>query len=684
MATRLGVDVGGTFTDLVFYDDETGAVTVAKGSTTPASPDQGVVTVVTEAIEANRLAAANLFLHGTTVGINALLERKGSVVGLLTTAGFRDVLETRRGEREAMYDMLWKPPPPLVPRRLRAPVTERILATGMIEVPLVEADVRAAAEIYAREGVVSVAIVFINAYANPAHELAAQEILRAAGFAGEISLSHEVSGEYREYERSSTTVVDAYVRPIVSGYLRRLESDLGSAGFEGDCLVTRSGGGSMLFSEAEARPFETVMSGPVAGAVGSAELCAALGITEAITADVGGTSFDTCLIVDGRPQVKYEGKVAGMPLQTPWVDVRSIGAGGGSIAYIDEGGLLVVGPRSAGAMPGPICYGRGGVEPTVTDAAAVLGMLAFGELAGGVRLDIGAARSALAKLGAEIGLDAEAAARGVLTIANAAMANAIRSVTIEQGQDPREATLIAFGGAGPLFGTLLADELNIGQVIVPSYAGNFSAWGLLGQDITRSAAVTSIHRLDDEHLAAANDALRGLFERLAARSTDTPLAVADEISEAALDLRYLGQEYTLTVRPPTAAGRIEATAEAVRAQFESDYERTFAHTLEEPVEIVSIRATVRRPLPRTSVRSAEQGTGGEERLIDAYSFNAGATVPFRVLQRSWLPVGSELQGPAIILEATTTTYVDADFRLRVDPSNVLFLTNTATTAGRLS
>jgi N-methylhydantoinase A len=676
MATRLGVDVGGTFTDLVFYDDETGEVRVAKGSTTPESPDKGVVGVVSKAVPGDRLAAASLFLHGTTVGLNALLQRSGSVVGLLTTRGFRDVLETRRGEREAMYDMLWRAPTPLVPRRLRLPVTERVRADGIVETELVEIDVREAAAVFAREGVEAVAIVFINSFTNAAHELAARDALVAAGFSGEISLSHEVSGEYREYERSSTTVVDAYVRPIVSNYLRRLEANLGDAGFAGECLITRSGGGSMVFREAEARPFETVMSGPVAGAVGSAELCRELGVSEAITADVGGTSFDTCLIVDGRPQVKYEGNVASMPLQTPWVDVRSIGAGGGSVAYIDEGGLLVVGPRSAGAVPGPICYGRGGTEPTVTDAAAVLGMLGFGELAGGVRLEIERARETLGVLGANLDLNADGAARGVLTIISAAMANAIRSVTIEQGRDPREAKLIVFGGAGPLFGTLLARELDIREILIPRYAGNFSAWGLLGQDITRSAARTSIHTLDDRGLAAAKTVVDELFERLKARGSAAPAGIEEEISEAALDLRYLGQEYTLTVRPRTVDGQIAASAAEVRESFESDYERTFGHTLSEPVEIVSVRATIRKPLPR---KIAETNGGvraaNRARVIDAYSFTEDDRISFPVIDRASLEPGTEMDGPAIVLEETATSYVDTGYRMRVDTSGVLSLTD---------
>lgn len=673
MATRLGVDVGGTFTDLVFYDDETGEVIVGKGSTTPASPDRGVAQVISDALGDSPLQASGYFLHGTTVGINALLERKGAVVGLLTTAGFRDVLETRRGDRDAMYDNLWKAPPPLVPRRLRMAVEERIRADGSVETPFNAEDVRRALDVFQVEGVESVAVVFINAYANSSHELAAKDALRKFGFEGEISLSHEVSGEYREYERSSTTVVDAYVRPRVSNYLRRLETTLNDQGFAGECLVTRSGGGAMAFGEAEARPFETIMSGPVAGAVGAGELCRELAIEQAITADVGGTSFDTCLISGGRPQVKYEGKVLGMPIQSPWVDVRSIGAGGGSIAYVDAGALLRVGPQSAGAAPGPVCYRRGGTEATVTDAAAVLGMLAFGELAGGVTLDLDGASAALARLGDRLGLGVDDVAQGILTIANAAMANAIRSVTVEQGQDPRQATLIAFGGAGPLFGTLLARELDIVEIVVPNYAGNFSAWGLLGQDLTRSAALTSIRRLDDAGLDEANTVLETLFGRLRERGGGDLRPT--ETLEPALDLRYAGQEYTLTVHPPASEGVISAGRDEVEAVFTRDYDRTFGHKLSEPIEIVSIRATSREPLPRKARERAlgQSPAPREQRSIEAHSFARGARETFAVVDRSAIPIGSTLAGPAIVLEPTTTTYVDAGFELEVHPSGTLFI-----------
>lgn len=670
MATRVGVDVGGTFTDLVFYDDATGEVRVAKGSTTPSEPDRGVANTMRAGVPRDLLRQTEYFLHGTTVGINALLERKGARVGLLTTAGFRDVLELRRGDRREMYDLQWQADPVLVPRRLRRPVVERMRADGTVMTPLDPASVEEAIEVFKGEGVDAVAVCFMNAYANPQHELDAEAALRQFGFEGEVSLGHHISREYREYERTSTTVVDAYVRPAVSSYLRRLEGTLRDQGFDGECLITRSGGGSLSFQEAGQRPFETVMSGPVAGAVGAGELCRLLGFSRAVTADVGGTSFDTCLITDGWPTVKYQGMVGDMPLQSPWVDVRSIGAGGGSIAYVDEGRLLRVGPQSAGAVPGPVCYGRGGTQPTTTDAAAVLGMLAFGELADDVRLDIDAAGRAVEELGERLGLGRDETASGILTIANAAMANAIHSVSVAEGEDPRKAALIAFGGAGPLFGTLLAEALDMRTVIVPMHAGNFSAWGLLGQDITRGSSVTAINPLTDTGLGEARATLRWLYDDLAKRGSDG--RDRDTTHEAALDLRYVGQEYTLTVQWP---GSETEDAVSIEQRFTEQYTRTFGHSLDEAVEIVSVRATARDALPRRSQERA--GVDGERslepRTIDAYSFARRERVPFTVLDRDALGVGSPLAGPLILLEPTATTYIDAGYDVRVGDAGALII-----------
>jgi N-methylhydantoinase A len=677
VATRFGVDVGGTFTDLIFYDDRSGEVRVAKEPTTVAGPEEGVIRAVAAAVPDSLVREAQFFLHGTTVGLNSLLERKGAVVGLLATRGFRDILEIRRGDRDEPYNLFWTQPLPLVPRHLRLPVTERIRADGQIHTPLDEEDILQALAVFQAEGVSCIAVAFLSSYANPEHELAAERALRRLGFKGEISLSHQVSGEYREYERTCTTVIDAYVRPRVTSYLRRLEERLRQNGFSGGVLVTRSGGGAMSFAEAQARPVETILSGPVAGAEGAAELARTLDIDDVITADVGGTSFDTCLITGGRPQLMYEGRVAGFPVQTPWVDVRSIGAGGGSIAYVDVGGLLRVGPRSAGADPGPASYGRGGTEPTVTDAAAVLGMLATGELAGGVRLNLERARAALAPLAAKLGFSLEDTARGILTIVNANMANAIREITVEQGQDPRRAILLPFGGAGPLFGTLLARELEIRKLVIPPYAGNFSAWGLLGSDLRRTAARTRILRLSAAALDEVNQILDGLFAELASRSDAGE--TGEPLREVGLDMRYVGQEHTLTIAVHTEQGQLAVDPAAIRESFYIDYQRTFGHVMDEAIEIVSIRATLRTPLPRRATEHEVGGATSHNRLPDsvhAYSFTRDTWLDFAILDRATLSAGTRIGGPAIILEETATTYLDAGFRAEVHASGSIFVTDT--------
>jgi N-methylhydantoinase A len=682
MPGRIGVDVGGTFTDLIHLDEATGKVSVGKGPSNPAAVDQAVRAVVQGSVDPAAVGAAGFFLHGTTVGLNALIERKGARVGILTTEGFRDVLEVRRLMRvdehgDHMWNHLFKTPEPLVGRPLRLGVEERILADGSVRTPLSPDGVRAAAEVFAREDVECVAIVFINSHANPAHELEAARLLREAGFSGPLSLSHEVTGQYREYERTSTTVVDAYVRPAVGGYLERLESGLRDEGFDGECLIMTSSGGCVAFAEARLRPFETVMSGPVAGAVGASRLCGELGLGLAIAADVGGTSFDTCLLVDGRPRVKYEGEVVGMPLQAPWVDVRSVGAGGGSIAWV-EGGLLKVGPRSAGAQPGPVCYARGGTEPTVTDAAVTLGMLERETLASGLRLDVDGAKAALSELGDELGLGAEQAAQGVLRVAGASMAGAIRAVSIEVGEDPRGAALIAYGGAGPLFASLLARELGIRTIVIPRHAGNFSAWGLLQQDVVRSAALTIVSPLDDDGIARAGETLRRLFAQLDARSGKRVAGVVTH--EAELDLRYPGQEYTLTIAVALDGDRIGEAPAAIAARFGEAYERNYGHSFDVGVDILSVRAIERTALPLPAGRAAAvpstNGAPPARGSATAFSFAREERCEFKVLDRDALAPGRDFKGPAIVMEPTTTTYVDAGLRGAVHESGALVLSDT--------
>ncbi|HEY4098458.1 MAG TPA: hydantoinase/oxoprolinase family protein [Baekduia sp.] len=673
MTTRLGVDVGGTFTDLVFFDETTRQIRVAKAPTTPNEPEQGILNAVDAALEDGLLQRADYFLHGTTVGLNALLERRGAVVGLLATRGFRDTLEIRRGDRAEMYNLFWKQPEALVPRRLRLPIRERLLASGEVHTPIELDDVRAAAATFAAEGVTAVAIAFLHGYANGEHELAAAQALREAGFEGELSLSHQVSGEYREYERTTTTVIDAFVRARMSHYLDRLNDGLGGRGFDGAALVTRSGGGAMSFGEAAERPFETIMSGPVAGAEGASEMARSLGFDSVVTADVGGTSFDTCLITRGRPTTLYEGEIVGLPVQTPWVDVRSIGAGGGSIGYVDLGGLLRVGPRSAGAVPGPACYGRGGTEPAVTDAAFLLGMLGDGDLAGDVTLDRDAAEAAMAPLAEALGFDSGQVARGMLQIATANMAGAIREITVEQGVDPREAVLMPFGGAGPLFLSLLARELGIRRIVLPPYAGNFSAWGLLGADLTQTSARTRVRQVTAEGVADIATLATELFDALAVRSVGASEA---SVQELRLDMRYVGQEHTLTVIVADGIPGL-ADTEALRELFRAEYEQTFSLRMDAEVEIVATRATIRTPLPRgeAAFGGGDPSRAGGEATTRAWSFQRDDWAEFAIVRREALAVGEEIVGPAILLEDTATSYVDEGLRGVVDPSGCVILTD---------
>jgi N-methylhydantoinase A len=678
---RIGVDVGGTFTDLIAHEPSTGEVFVGKQLTSPARPDEGVLEAVAASLSADALNTAQTFVHGTTVGLNALLERRGATVGLLVTQGFRDVLELRRGDRDDPYDLFWRAPEPLVPRHLRVPVAERVRADGEIHAPLNADDVTAAARVFADAGVDAVAIAFMNAYANPAHEQEAERLLREAGFDGDISLSHRVSGEYREYERTCTTVIDAFVRRRMGGYLDRLAAGLNDRGFTGGAFITRSGGGALSFPEATDRPFETIMSGPVAGVAAAQQLTELLGLGDAIAADVGGTSFDTCLIADGRAPVLYEGSIIGLPLQTPWVDVRSIGAGGGSIASVDAGGLLRVGPRSAGARPGPACYGRGGTEPTVTDAAVLLGMLPPGRIAGDVVLDPDLARAALAPLAAPLGFeadDADAVARGVIRVACAHMADAIRSITVESGRDPRDAAMIAFGGAGPVLATVMAHELDITTIVVPPHAGNLSAWGLLGVDLAQTSSRTRLTRLSDEGLASAQPLLKELTEELDRRSEGGAGGKPDprRTIEVHVDMRYVGQEHTLTIV-------LDGDAETVRRTFSAEYQRAFGAVLDEELEIVTFRVIATTPLSDTlgarvggSVSGAAQSED-DVPTIEAYSFTRGERAAFPIRARAALAPGDSVAGPAILTEPTTTTYLDAGHTATVHATGALVVTKEA-------
>ena len=675
MASRIGVDIGGTFTDFIVYDESGNKVIIDKIPTTPQSPEKAVIEVIKRNLSQKELEKIDFFLHGTTVGLNSLLERKGSKVGLLCTKGFRDILEIRRGDRDEMYNLFWQPAPPLVPRFLRLEIEERLFANGNVHKKINTEQVEDACNKFIKEKVDSVAIAFINSYTNKDHEILASKILIESGFKGQISLSSMVSGEYREYERTTTTVIDAFVKTRMSNYLNSLKKNLNELGYKGTFLVTRSGSGSMTFDEAEDRPFETIMSGPVAGAEGAGELSRKLNNTNMVTADVGGTSFDTCLIINGRPQIQFEGKILGLPVQSPWVDVRSIGAGGGSIAYLDEGGLIRSGPQSAGAVPGPACYDKGGIQPTTTDAAFYLGMLGEGKLASGLQLNKSLAEKALNSVGSQIGMSAFDAAKGILKIGSANMADAIREITIEQGIDPRELKLLAFGGAGPLMSNLIANELDIKEIIVPPYSGNFSAWGLLGADLLQMNARTKILRLSDEAISECNDILKELFKELEQRQK-IDFSTSSQIKEIALDMRWMGQEHTITLKlEDEKDGNISMDTETLKNKFMEEYQKTFGSKLDTVIEIVSTRASLRVQLPRKSESGKidEVGIEVSNSQIECYSFTEDKKIQFDLVARS--KIDSKVSGPLIIIESTAITYVDINYDVNKDSNGNLILVN---------
>jgi N-methylhydantoinase A len=673
MSTRIGVDIGGTFTDIVIYDSSTGRVDIGKVPTTPASPELGSVEAVRLAASGELLARADYFLHGTTVGLNALLERRGAKVGLLCTDGFRDTIEIGRGGRPESYNLFWTPPPPLVPRHLRLGVIERMSASGEVLKPIDDGSVRKALDTFREQEVDAIAICFMNAYSNPAHEDAAEAILLGAGYEGEISKSSSLSREYHDYERTSTTCIDAFVRARMADYLDRLEDGLGALGFQGQALITRSGGGAMMFGEARTRSYETINSGPVAGVEGAAALSRRAGLGDLVTADVGGTSFDATLVLDGQPTLLYQGDVIGMPLQAEWIDVRSIGSGGGSIAYIDEGGLLQVGPKSAGAVPGPACYGRGGTLPTTTDAAFLLGMLGAGSLASNLTLDRSAAEAAFAPLAATLGRSIRDVAIGVIEIAAASMANAVREITVEKGVDPRSLKLLAFGGAGPMLGTQIARELHMDHVVVPPYAGNFSAWGLLGADLTRTTSQTFHMALEEAALPTVAQQIGAMIRGLRESLSDEDRA--DTTESVSLSLRFKGQEHALTIPIAFSEGAIMESAAAIDERFRAAYAKSFAISLPNDAEIITVRCGTTKKLPKIEASSAAGPA-----VVDTpasgftmHSFSKKMNVEAHLISRAAMTPGKAYAGPLVILEPTTTTYVDCNFVAHVDEHDCLHL-----------
>jgi N-methylhydantoinase A len=675
VTARVAVDIGGTFTDATLIDEATGHVAIAKTLTTPADPSEGFMAAVERALREAGVTARDVtfVVHATTVATNAIIEGKVARSGFVTTEGFRDLLEIGRQVRPTLYDPQFEKPRPLVPRDRAVGVVERLGPKGEVLTPLDERSVRDAAALLARERVESVAVCLLHAYVNPAHERRVGEILAEELPGVPVSLSSEVAPEFREYLRASTTVINAVVRPVVGRYLERIERRLAEAGIGAKLLVMQSSGGVFGADAAARRPVFMVESGPAAGVIAAAHLGAGIGRPDILSFDMGGTTAKVGLIRDGRPSVTKDYQVgahagagiggmslAGYPVRTPVVDLVEIGAGGGSIAWVDSGGLLRVGPRSAGADPGPVCYRRGGVEPTVTDANVVLGRLNPSYFLGGeLELDVDAARRAIEERCARpLGLSLVEAANGIVEIANAAMVNALHLISVQRGYDPRDFLLVAFGGAGPVHANALARDAEMPTVLVPRSPGIFSATGLLATDLKRDAARTIMRRLEELDPAELEHAFAEL-ERAGAEEMAAEGVAPDRIEFVRqLDLRYVGQSYELTV----------PAGDDLPARFHAEHDRTYGFSAEtEPVECVGVRLQTVGRIARPPLRTLERGDAPPPKATRrVYFAEAGGYVDCAVHDRYALPAGARLAGPAVVEELDSTTVVHPSYTARVD------------------
>ena len=674
---RVGVDAGGTFTDICLFDESDVRIDIWKVASTPDDPSRGIAEGVEQALRrvepdgGTPAAAITYFGHGTTVATNALIQHRGVATGLVTTAGFRDLLEIRRQKRPDLYDFFADKPPTLVPRDLRIEVPERVRHTGDIETPLDEAAVRAAARQLRAAGVAAVAIAFLYSFVRPEHEAAAKRILQEELPDAFICASHEIAPEFREFERLSTAVVNAYLGPVMKRYIERLGARLSDLGMRAAPHMTQSNGGVIGFTTAAAMPVRTVLSGPSTGVVGAQAVGTAAGFSDLITFDMGGTSTDVALLKDGAARLASEAMVHGYPLKAPMLDIHTVGAGGGSIAYVDTGGLLKVGPRSAGADPGPVCYGRGNSEPTVTDANIVLQTLNPTYLLGGrmaVRQDL--ARAAIGRLAEQLGLPPMQTAQGIVSVVTANMARAIRVISVQRGHDPRDYTLVAFGGAGPLHAARLARELDIARVLVPRSPGILCAMGLLLTDLRADFAVTRLLPLAPEAASEVAAALAALDARAAAWFAQEKIAADRRRLARTVDMRYAGQNYELAV--PLPDGPITArTLDLLAEGFAAAHRRMYGFLAEEePVQLVTFRVEATGLVAKATLAqepmTGADATGAIRARRDVWIAEEERSLPCPVYDRDLLKPGSRFLGPAIVEQMDATTLLLPGMSARVD------------------
>lgn len=687
----VGVDVGGTFTDVIFSDTETGSVQVHKVPTTGDDPSRGVINGIVELCERNGIEPASIgyVFHGTTIATNAVLEYDGSPAGMVTTEGFRDIIHIGRHQRPQHYSIMQEIPwqnRPLVKRRHRKVVAERIVPpTGEVLVALDEEAVRRAARELRDEGVEAITVCFLFSYLNPAHEDRAREIILEEFPEVFVTTSSAVVSQFREFERFTTAAMNAFIGPKVRNYVAQLDNALRERGMSAELRIMRSNGGAATPARIADYPVLTLLSGPAAGVIGGAWSGALSGRENVITFDVGGTSADIGVITRGvfSEASARDTSIAGYPVLVPMIDIHTIGAGGGSIAHVDTGGAFRVGPRSAGSLPGPAAYGRGGAQPTVTDANVVLGRLDAGNFLGGeMTLDLQAAQKVVAELAENLGMGIDETAEGVITILNSNMANAIRSRTVQKGIDPREYSLMAFGGAGPLHGAEVADMLGIPEVIVPAYPGITSALGLLTCDLKYDAMKTEFQ----SSTALDIDRLNGDYADMAQELREQ--FVSDGIDESIVtfqrqaDLRYVGQGYELRVDVPAGNLGDDAIAQVFEA-FHEAHQAEYGHCFREAaIEIVNIRLVGSAPSPQIAWKAAGGSGTLEDAIVktDRTRFrvdNTLGTYETSFYRRDRLPPETDIPGPAIVLQLDTTTVVPPGWHFRADDQGNLILTKGA-------
>lgn len=680
---EIGVDIGGTFTDVVCRDGN-GSVRLVKIPTTRRNPSAGVKAAMDYMRREWRVLPDEIvrFVHGTTVATNAVIEAKGARIGLLTTMGFKDVLEIGRQMRHSVYDLVLKPETPvfLAPGAWRKEVHERLTAAGEVLVPLDERSVVRAVDELAAEGVESIAVSYLFSFLNPAHERRTREIVIGRHPKIMVSLSCEVDPAFREYERTCVTAFDAYLKPVVGRYLERMERDLAEDGVRTPLQIMQSRGGISSSRIARQRPVRLFLSGPAAGVIGGLEVGRAAGIEDLITVDIGGTSCDIALISRGQPLIRSEGEISGYSVRVPMVDVNAIGSGGGSIAWIDGAGSLRVGPRSAGSEPGPACYGHGGEQATVTDASVILGYInADYFAAGSLKLSPDLARQAIETTVARpLGLSLEHAALGIHRVLNAQMAEAIRLVSIGRGIDPRGYTLLPLGGGGPLHATALARELGIRRIAVPSHPGVLSATGLLFAPIEHESSAAFARPLAglewpevERALADRDEACAGLMRSEGVTAAQTQILYF-------ADVCYVGQAYHLEIPlRPEAANPVET----LYRDFLAAHDRIYGHSTEGPARIVNIRSihrsTVQRSIGGRSATAAParpRGDGARKGMRDILTAESGRFVPADVYDRSMMAAGLEIRGPAIVEQPDTTTLIEPGWRATVVADGTLVIT----------